>query len=55
MAKGAGLATMNTFAMAAFLGGPALIGFIAKAFSLPFAFGVVAVLTGVWIWKAGKV
>lgn len=55
MAKGAGLATMNTFAMAGFLGGPALIGFIAKAFSLPFAFGVVAVLTGVWIWKAGKV
>lgn len=55
MAKGAGLATMNTFAMAAFLGGPALIGFIAKAFSLPFAFGVVAALTGIWIWKAVKV
>lgn len=55
MVKGAGLATMNTFAMAGFLGGPALIGFIAKASSLPTAFGVVAVLTGVWIWKAGRV
>ncbi len=55
MAKGAGLATMNTFAMMAFLGGPALIGFVAKAFSLPTAFGLVAVLILVWIWKAGEV
>ncbi len=55
MAKGAGLAVMNTFAMASFLGGPALIGFIAKASSLPTAFGVVASLILVWIWKAGKI
>lgn len=55
MAKGAGLAIMNTFAMASFLGGPALIGFIAKASSLPIAFGVVATLILVWIWKAGKI
>lgn len=52
---GAGLATMNTFAMAAFLGGPALIGFLAKALSLPSAFGLVALLACVWIWKAGAV
>jgi len=55
MAKGAGLATLNTFAMVSFLGGPALIGFLAKLFSLPAAFGLVAILAGVWIWKAGDV
>jgi MFS family permease len=43
MAPGAGLATMNTFAMIGFLGGPAVVGFIAKAWSLPIAFAVVAV------------
>lgn len=53
MAPGAGLATMNTFAMIGFLGGPAIIGFIAKAFSLPFALGVVVVAGGIWIWRAG--
>lgn len=55
MAKGAGLATMNTFAMVSFMGGPALIGFLAKAFSLPSAFGVVALFAGLWIWKSGKI
>lgn len=53
MAPGAGLATMNTFAMIGFLGGPAVIGFIAKAFSLPVALGVVVVAGCVWIWRAG--
>ncbi len=50
MAPGAGLATMNTFAMAGFLGGPALIGLIAKYWSLPFAFALVscAALFGAW-------
>ena len=47
--KGAGLAIFTTYAMIGFLGGPVLIGFIAKAFSLPLAFGVVAVIAGVWV------
>ncbi len=55
MSKGAGLATMNTFAMMAFLGGPALIGFIAQGSNLHVAFGVVALLALVWVWKAGRV
>lgn len=55
MAKGAGLATMNTFAMASFMGGPALIGFIAKFSSLPTAFLLVALFAGLWVWKAGKI
>ncbi|MCF8246368.1 MAG: MFS transporter [Saprospiraceae bacterium] len=54
MAKGAGLATMNTFAMIGFLGGPAVIGFVAKAFSLPAAFGLVACSALFWAWRAGK-
>jgi MFS family permease len=54
MAKGAGLATMNTFAMIGFLGGPAVIGFVAKAFSLPVAFAVVAVAALFWAWRAGR-
>lgn len=54
MAPGAGLATMNTFAMLGFLGGPALIGFIAKAAGLPLAFGVVACVVLIWCALAGR-
>lgn len=54
MAQGAGLATMNTFAMIGFLGGPAIIGFIAKAFSLPTAFAFVLIVAIFWAWKAGN-
>ncbi|MEY3367474.1 MAG: hypothetical protein RI973_629 [Bacteroidota bacterium] len=54
MAQGVGLATMNTFAMIGFMGGPAMIGFIAKFFSLPTAFVVVACFSVFWIWRSGK-
>ncbi|MBI1224616.1 MAG: MFS transporter [Bacteroidetes bacterium] len=53
MAKGAGLATMNTFAMIGFMGGPAVIGFVAKAFSLPMAFVLVAGFALFWAWRTG--
>ena len=46
---GAGLATMNTFGMAAFLIGPVLIGFIAKALDLRIAFMCVAVTSIIWV------
>lgn len=52
MAPGAGLATMNTFAMVGFLGGPALIGFIAKYWSLPVAFALVSCAALFWAWRA---
>lgn len=55
MAKGAGLATMNTFSMAGFLLGPVVIGFISKAVSLPFAFGLVAILAFMWSVLSRKV
>jgi Na+/melibiose symporter-like transporter len=37
MAKGAGLATMNTFSIAGFLAGPAIIGFLSNTFGLTLA------------------
>lgn len=54
MAPGAGLATMNTFAMTGFLAGPTMIGLIAKASSLPVAFLLVAGMALFWSWKAGS-
>lgn len=48
MAKGAGLATMNTFSLAGFLAGPALIGLISNAISLSFAISIIAVLALIW-------
>lgn len=55
MAKGAGLATMNTFSMAGFLAGPVLIGFVSKSISLPFAFALIASLALVWVFLVNKV
>ncbi|MCC7465180.1 MAG: MFS transporter [Saprospiraceae bacterium] len=55
MAEGAGLATMNTFAMVGFFGGPVLIGFIAKAWNLPVAFALIGLAAVWWAWKAVKV
>ena len=55
MAKGVGLATMNTFAMIGFLAGPAFIGFLAKGFGLPVAFLVVAGFALFWSWRSGHV
>ena len=55
MAKGAGLATMNTFSIGGFLAGPVIIGFISKLVNLPFAIGLVAVLAFLWAFLAKKV
>ncbi|WP_064197379.1 MULTISPECIES: MFS transporter [Emticicia] len=55
MAKGAGLATMNTFSMAGFLAGPVFIGFISKSINLPFALSVVAILGLVWAFLVSRV
>lgn len=54
MAKGAGLAIMNTFSMGGFLAGPVLIGFISKALSLPIAFMIIASLAILWSLLSGK-
>lgn len=54
LAPGVGLATMNTFAMAGFLAGPAFLGFLAEALGLRQAFLLVAVVSLFWCWKAGR-
>jgi predicted MFS family arabinose efflux permease len=54
MAPGAGLATMNTFAMLGFLCGPTVIGLAAKAFTLPLALGLLVVAGLFWSWRAGR-
>lgn len=55
MAKGAGLAIMNTFAMGGFLLGPVLIGFISNALSLQIAFALIAALGIIWIIQSKRV
>ena len=54
MAKGAGLATMNTFSLAGFLAGPAIIGLISNALSLSFAIGLVALLALIWAFLSSR-
>ncbi|HZV69161.1 MAG TPA: MFS transporter [Saprospiraceae bacterium] len=49
LAPGVGLATLNTFAMASFFGGPVLIGFIGKMADLRIAFMFVAVASIIWL------
>lgn len=53
--EGAGLATMNTFAMVGFLGGPAVIGILAKLSDLRLSFAMVAVFAAYWFWKSKQV
>ena len=55
LAQGVGLATMNTFAMTAFLGGPVLIGFIAQISSLRISFILVAIASVIWILQTTKI
>jgi len=49
LAPGVGLATMNSFGMAAFLTGPVIVGFIAKLVDLRFAFLWVVFASILWI------
>lgn len=55
MAKGAGLATMNSFSTFGFLAGPVFIGFISKSINLPFAISLVAILALTWSFLANRV
>jgi MFS family permease len=55
VSKGTGLAVMNTFAMAGFMAGPVLIGFISEATSLSWAFALVMVLTLIWAFLSRRV
>ena len=55
VSKGTGLAVMNTFAMAGFMAGPVLIGFISEATSLSWAFGLVIILALLWSFMSRRV
>ncbi len=55
LAKGVGLATLNTFSVVAFLGGPVMIGFISKAINLQTGIGLVCIVGLLWSWLSGKV
>jgi hypothetical protein len=55
MAKGAGLATMNTFSIAGFLAGPAIIGFLSNTFGLTLAISLIALLGLGWAVLASRV
>ena len=55
LAPGVGLATLNTFAMASFLTGPVLIGFIAKVADLRMAFMLVALASIIWILQTTRI
>ncbi|RDB07667.1 MFS transporter [Runella aurantiaca] len=54
MAKGAGLAAMNTFSLAGFLAGPAIIGLVSSALNLSFAIGLVAILALIWAFLSSR-
>ncbi|MFT5884408.1 MAG: MFS family permease [Arcticibacterium sp.] len=48
VAKGTGLAVMNTFSMLGFMAGPVLIGFVSNASSLSWALSITIVLASIW-------
>lgn len=55
MAKGSGLAVLNTFTMFGFMSGPVLIGFISAAMGLKVAMALILCLALVWSALSPKV
>ena len=55
LAKGVGLATLNTFSISAFLGGPVIIGFISNALNLRIALALVSLIGLVWVFLTSKI
>lgn len=55
LAKGVGLATLNTFSVSAFLGGPVIIGFISNAANLRVALSLVSLVGLVWVSLTTKI
>lgn len=54
LAKGVGLATLNTFSVTTFLGGPVIIGFISKAIHLQAALFLVCLAGLVWVYLSTR-
>ncbi|MFT4735741.1 MAG: MFS family permease, partial [Arcticibacterium sp.] len=55
VAKGTGLAVMNTFSMLGFMAGPVLIGFVSNASSLSWALSMTIILASVWTFLSSRV
>jgi MFS family permease len=54
LAPGEGLATMNSFAMVGFMGGPVLIGFASSMSNLVFALSSIIVFATIWFFVSRK-
>ncbi|MEP7320907.1 MAG: MFS transporter [Saprospiraceae bacterium] len=55
LAKGVGLATLNTFSISAFLGGPVIIGFISSAINLQTALFLVSLMGLGWVFLSSRI
>lgn len=55
LAKGVGLATLNTFSVTSFLGGPVIIGFISNALNLQIALFLISLVGLLWVYLASKI
>lgn len=55
LAKGVGLATLNTFSVTSFLGGPVIIGFISSGLNLRIALFLISVVGLLWAYLSTKI
>ena len=55
LAKGVGLASLNTYSVATFLGGPVILGFISSASSLRIALSLISIIGLLWVYLTSKI
>ncbi|MEP7268575.1 MAG: MFS transporter [Saprospiraceae bacterium] len=55
LAKGVGLASLNTYSVATFLGGPVIIGFISTAINLRVALALISLIGLLWVFLTSKI
>lgn len=55
LAKGVGLASLNTYSVATFLGGPVIIGFISTAINLRVAIALLGLIVLLWVHLTSKI
>jgi predicted MFS family arabinose efflux permease len=55
LAKGVGLASLNTYSVATFLGGPVILGFISTLSSLRVALALISIIGLFWVYLTSKI
>ncbi len=55
LAKGVGLASLNTYSVATFLGGPVIVGFISSWSSLRVALALIGFICLLWVYLTSKI